>query len=185
MSKSISGAGDEVSDRVICGLLLLTGVKAALVVNVGTTLFSGIGSVLVESRVKSVVLLVDMTAKSVLLPLGRTVESALLLIGMTVELAPVLESREALVETAAVLLVDFTEGCMMPPCAVMVIILPVSAFLLVASLTVTFCFLARVSFPTIGDLKYILITHVLVIPLTRFFFLLQLIFKWDGQKLIK
>jgi len=149
MSMSISGAGDEVSDRMICGLLLLTGVRAALVFNVGITLFSGIGPVLVESRVKSVVLLVDMAAKSILLLLGRTVESPLLLVGLTVELAPVLESREALVEAAAVLLVD---GCMMPPCAVMVIILPVPAFLLVASLIVTFCFLARVSFPTIGDI---------------------------------
>jgi len=141
MSMSVSGAGDEVSYRVICGLLLLTGVRVALVVNVGTTLFSGIGPVLVESRVKSVVLLVEMTVKSVLLPLGRTVESALLLVGMTVKLAPVL-------------LVDFTEGSMMPPCAVMVIILSVPAFFFAVSLTVTFCFLARVSFPTIGDLKY-------------------------------
>jgi len=121
---------------VICGLLLLTGVRAALVVNVGTTLFSGIG--VFGSRVKSVVLLVEMTVKSVLLPLGRTVESALLLVGMTVELAPVLESREALVKAAAVLLVDFTEGCMIPPCAMMVIILPVPAFFFVVSLTVTF-----------------------------------------------
>jgi len=85
---------DDVSDRVICEPLLLAGVRAALV---GTTLYNRFG---VESAVEIIA------------------ELVLLLVGWTAESAPVLESKEALVEVALLLLVDLedlTDGCTVPP----------------------------------------------------------------------